>query len=83
MKSTLYAPGTKAYEILGVIGAPNGLPVGLRVASWPALPDHPEATGLRFTGDLHSVVINLPGDVITGVVSKMRMAMARGYGAGP
>jgi arylsulfatase len=53
---------------------PGALTCGANPGS-PVTPDYPSP--FRFTGTLHSVVIDVSGDLITDSESEMRMAMAR------
>lgn len=53
---------------------PGALICGANPGS-PVTPDYPSP--FRFTGTLHSVVVDVSGDLITDTESEMRMAMAR------
>ncbi len=53
---------------------PGGLTCGANPGS-PVTPDY--RAPFRFTGVLHSVTVDLSGDLITDTVSEMRMAMSR------
>jgi arylsulfatase len=54
--------------------SPGGLTCGANPGS-PVTPDYPAP--FRFTGTLHSVTVDLSGDLITDTESEMRVAMAR------
>jgi hypothetical protein len=53
---------------------PGGLTCGANPGS-PITPDY--QSPFRFTGTLHTVTIDLSGDLITDTESEMRVAMAR------
>ncbi len=53
---------------------PGGLTCGANPGS-PVVPDYP--TPFRFTGTLHSVTVDLDGELITDIESEARMAMSR------
>lgn len=57
-----------------VLFNPGGLTCGANPGS-PVTPDY--QAPFRFTGTLHSVTVDLSGDLITDTDSEMRMAMAR------
>ena len=54
--------------------SPGGLTCGANPGS-PVTPDY--QAPFRFTGTLHSVTVDLSGDLITDTESEMRVAMAR------
>ena len=57
-----------------IIFNPGGLTCGANPGS-PVTPDY--QSPFRFTGTLHSVTVDLSGDLITDTESEMRVAMAR------
>ncbi len=75
----LYVDGTLAGEAEAPVTTPfilnpGAITCGANPGS-PVTPDYP--TPFRFTGTLHSVTIDVSGDLITDSESEMRMAMAR------
>jgi hypothetical protein len=53
---------------------PGALSCGANPGS-PVVPDYPSP--FRFTGTLHTVVIDVSGELITDTESELRMAMSR------
>ncbi len=78
-RAQLYIDGTLAaqeqFEVTTPIGLnPGGLTCGANPGS-AIVPDY--AAPFGFTGVLHTVVVDLSGDLITDSAAEMRMAMAR------
>jgi arylsulfatase len=81
------APGRAQLYIDGQLVAQAEIPVttpvafnpgGLTCGASPGLPVTPDYRApFRFTGTLHSVTVDLSGDLITDTESEMRMAMSR------
>nr|MDA8324153.1 arylsulfatase [Actinomycetota bacterium] len=78
-RAQLYVDGTLAaqdqFEVTTPIGLnPGGLTCGANPGS-AIIADY--AAPFTFTGVLHTVVVDLSGDLITDTAAEMRMAMAR------